>query len=224
MSLSSIRNPLESIVRWSSAVKIGSTAVGLFWFLQAVKDELLPEEWEDRLRLVNLLPHFRWYVWVILLLGVWLVGVLEGVIRWHKHEIAPILGRPNTLHRETFVVAGKIRDFITKFIADNGEMPRLYPTADDKERIRMNTAISDWSIRFSQQFRIALHQEVKDTLHKIQAEGIALDFARTGVLNLPTIYPHNLMDLAGQLMAGGLALTLKGDAQNTGSMPSSHVS
>jgi hypothetical protein len=55
--------------------------IGIFWFLQLIKDELLPEKWKERLRLLNLLPPRPWYIWVILLLVIALVGGLEGVVR-----------------------------------------------------------------------------------------------------------------------------------------------
>jgi len=93
----SFRYTVRSITRWSLTVKIGGVVIGVFWFLQLAKDELLPEEWEEHLRLLNLLPHFHWYIWVIICLSLALVGTLEGTMRWNKNEIAPMIGWPGSL-------------------------------------------------------------------------------------------------------------------------------
>jgi hypothetical protein len=205
----SMLRTLESITRWSLTVKVGGTIIGVFWFLQLIKDELLPERWEERLRLLNLLPHWPWYEWTIALLLVFLVGTIEGVIRWNGNEMAPILGWPGTLQNNSFMVAGKMRDFVQKFKADNGEVPRMYPTSDSSQQMRISAAISEWCTLFTRQFRVTLSDEVEDILNKIQAEGIPLDFTIVGVLEQPTLTPNSLLLVAGQLMAGGLSLTLK---------------
>jgi len=204
----SFRVTIEAIVRWSLTVKIGGATISVFWFLQLIKDELLPEDWGARLRLLNLLPHLPWYEWAIALLVVFLVGAIEGTLRWNRNEIASILGWTGTLQNDAFLLARRIRDFITKFIADNGEMPRIYPTNDDNERMRMNVAVSDWCNRFTHLFRATLSGEIEDNLNKIRAS-VPLDFTIIGVLKQPTLDPNSLMLLTGLVMAGGLSLTLK---------------
>lgn len=163
---------VKAIARWSLTVKIGSAAIAPFWFLQWIKNELLPAETEERLRLLNLLPHFHWYVWVIICLSVALVGSLEGMVRWNKNEIAPIVGWTGTLHNDAFLLARRIRDFIANFIVDNGEMPKLYPTNDNNERMRVNNEIGQWCNRFTARFRANLGDDVEKLLDRIKGEGI----------------------------------------------------
>ena len=204
----SFRRTFESVVNWSLTVKIGGTIIGVFWFLQLIKDEFLPEDWEARLRLLNLVPHFHWYIWAILALLVFLVGTFEGTFRWNKNEIAPILGWPGTLQNNAFLEAKKIRDFVANFTSTNGRSPEIYPTDDPNARTRMQIAASDWNNLFSQQFRVNLQTEVEDIIDKIEAEGIPMDYAIQSVLSQPSLNPNSVMLLAGLVMAGGLSLTL----------------
>jgi hypothetical protein len=205
----SIRGTAKKIVHWSLVVKIGGSIIGVFWFLQLIKDELLPEELEARLRLLNLIPHWPWYVWLILALLVCLIGLFEGTYRWNKHEVAPIIGWPETLQNEAFLLATKIRDFIEDFTDKNGLPPEIYPTGDENTRTRMQIAASDWNNRFTQQFRVNLRDEVGGVIDRIRAEGIPMDYAMEGILIQPHVNPNSVMLLAGLLMGGGLALTLK---------------
>jgi hypothetical protein len=207
--MSKLVSTFKSIVRWSLTVKIGGAAIGLFWFLQWIKNELLPAATEERLRLLNLLPHFPWYIWVIICLSVALVGTFEGVVRWNKNEIAPILGWPETLQNDASLLARRIRDFIAKFIADNGEMPKIVPTGDDNERIRMNGEVSGWCLRFTSLFRATLADDALNIIRRIRAEGVEVDFTIAGVIEQPTLTPHAVMLLSGLLMAAGLSITLK---------------
>jgi len=216
-----IRGTAKKIISWSLVVKIGGSIVGLFWFVQWLRDEFVPQQWEERLRIINLIPHWHWYVRVILALLVCLIGSFEGIYRWNKHEIAPIIGWAGTLQNDAFVVAQEIRDFIAGFITRNGEIPKIYPSNSADEQARMHTAVSNWCVLFSQQFRVTLSDEVEQTIDKIRAQGIPMDYAIEGVLAQPTLNPNSVMLLSGLLMGGGLSLTL---LRKVGSIPSSCIS
>jgi hypothetical protein len=203
----SLRRTIEAIFRWSLTVKIGGAAIGFFWFLQWIKNELLPAETEERLRLLNLLPHFHWYIWVILLLIVGLLGCLEGVVRWNRNEIVPIIGLEGTLQNEAFLLAKRIRDFVEQFVAENGEMPKFYPSVSQDEQTRMQVAMSEWCNRFTSLFRATLANEIEAMLRRIRALDAPMDFTFASTLKTQ-LGPSHVMLLASLLMGGGLATTL----------------
>lgn len=203
-----MRQVVRKIIHWSRAVKVGGALVSLFWFLQFIRDEFLPEDLGARMRLLNLLPHFHWYGWVILLLCVWIIGMFEGVVRWHNNEVAPILGLPGTLQHEAVALAGRMRDFIKRFVSENGLMPPVHPTTDEKERAQMAAASTAWGMKFSRQFRVELYDEVCAMAEKIRARGIPVDFSTEGNLTQALLSPNFVLLSAGILMAGGLALSL----------------
>ncbi|MGB9105961.1 MAG: hypothetical protein WCC59_14465 [Terriglobales bacterium] len=200
---------LEAITQRSLFVKVGGTAIGIFWFLQLVKDELLPEEWEGKLRLLNLLPHLHWYIWVILFLSVLLIGLVEGAIRWNSKDIAPILGWPGSLQNDAFQTASKMRDFIRTFISNNSEMPTLIVYSDEEKTRQAHREISEWCVRFTMLFRTTLDAEVRSTMGRIRAEGVPMDFSIMGLLDQASVSPDAVMSLAGLLMGAGLSLSLK---------------
>ena len=198
----------RKITEWSYTVKIGGAIVGLFWFLQWIRDEWLPQQWEERLRLINLIPHWHWYVWVILLLLVFLIGFFEGAVRWNRNEIAAMLGWPGTLQNEAFALARKMRDFVQEFAKTNGGIPKIHPTNDENERARMNAAASAWGMKFSQQFRVSLLGDVEKMVERIRAEGVPVDLTAETILNQSILFPNAVMLSAAYLMAGALSLSL----------------
>jgi hypothetical protein len=207
-NLNSYLLTLKAIARRSLTVKIGGTAIGIFWGLQLIKDELLPEKWEGKLRLLNLLPHFPLYIWGSLCAVIAVVVLVEGATRWNCVDIAPILGWPDSLHNNAFQTAAKIRDFIEDFISDNGEMPPITVYSDEEKTRQAHARISEWCIRFTMLFRSTLDTEVRDLLMRIRAEGIPLDFSIMGLLDQASVNPSTVMSVAGLLMAAGLSLSL----------------
>lgn len=58
--------------RWIAAPFAVMTA------FQAIRDEVLPADLKEKLRLLRWLPDWRWYVWALIALGVFCVALLEG--------------------------------------------------------------------------------------------------------------------------------------------------
>jgi hypothetical protein len=158
---------------------------------------LLPEKWETKLRLLNLLKrlHLPWYSWVISFLVVLLLGLLEGIIRWNIKTILPLIGLEGSLQNDAFQVAAKIRDFIGEFIRKNGKMP--------------NGETKEWCLKFTLLFRGTLNAEVRGMLARIEADGITMDSSISGLLDQAFLTPNVLMSVAGMLMGAGLSLSLK---------------
>lgn len=204
----SSRHTLRKIIDWSLTAKIGGSIIGLFWFLQWIRDEWLPQKWEERLRLINLIPHWHWYIWAILLLTVFLFGAFEGAVRWNRNEVAPLLGWPGTLQNGAFVLARRMRDFIQEFAKNNGGIPEIRPTNDENERIRMNAEATAWGMKFSQQFRVSLLEEAEKMVEKIRAQGVAIDLTAETILHQSVLFPNAVMLSAAYLMAGALSLSL----------------
>ena len=160
------------------------------------------------MRLINLIPHWHWYVWEILLLLVFLIGFFEGAVRWNRNEIAAMLGWPGTLQNEAFTLARKMRDFVQEFAKTNGGIPKIHPTNDENERARMNAAASAWGMKFSQQFRVSLLGDVEKMVERIRAEGVPVDLTAETILNQSILFPNAVMLSAAYLMAGALSLSL----------------
>ncbi len=188
----SFRRTLWAIIRHSLLVKAGGSIWSLFLLLRVVRDDFLPEKWRGQLRLLNLILNFHWYIWVIAVPCILLLGVLEGIARW---SIVPLAGWPGSLQNDAFQTATKMQNFIRDFISNNGKMP----VGDT----------SKWCGQFTALFRSTLKAEVREMLDRIEAEGVRLDSSITGLLDRAYVVPDDVMSIAGQLIAAGMSLSLK---------------
>lgn len=64
--------------RWIAAPFAVMTA------LQAIRDEVLPADLKEKLRLLRWLPDWPWYVWALVALGVFSLALLEGSYQFAK--------------------------------------------------------------------------------------------------------------------------------------------
>jgi hypothetical protein len=66
---------------WSPIVWVASGLFALYWILEFFRDEFGSPAIQDRFRLLNLIHHWQWRTWVLVVLGFLLASLLEGAFR-----------------------------------------------------------------------------------------------------------------------------------------------
>jgi hypothetical protein len=158
MAPTRIHHALSVIGRpiWLAIVGAPFAVVG---FLTWIRDELAPVELRERLKVLELLPHWRWQNWVITGLVVVFVFVFERSFRIAKRDAEKIEILEKRLKPKIRVV----------FHADNRgvgrtpvifQNPQLGPQQYDSKVVRLHIeALSDVRVTNCRAFLTALHME-----------------------------------------------------------------
>jgi hypothetical protein len=66
---------------WSPVTKLAYLIMATLWLLESIRDELLPSWYQEKFRLLNLIPRWQWRTRLILILALLLAALLEGSYR-----------------------------------------------------------------------------------------------------------------------------------------------
>jgi hypothetical protein len=186
--------------------RVVAGVISLFWFLQFVRDELLPTKYEEPLRLWNLLPHWSVSIWLAIAFGFLFLSFLEGTANWYRRKIAPLAGPLGSLQHSTAVLAADIGEFTRDFVRKHGPCPAMSPAADNVELERS----WQWEAKFSSAFRASsLLDRLKKVLDELRVQQLQSPTADQ-LASLATINPRIALDAAGVIFEMGLWASLNG--------------
>ena len=84
---------------------VANGVIGIYWLLEVLRDEFFSPAIQERFRLLNLIPHWQWRTWLLLILGVLLMSLLEGSYRVMESLKAGTISEINGVRKE--IVAAK---------------------------------------------------------------------------------------------------------------------
>jgi hypothetical protein len=155
----------QEIFECSRVMKWLSGGVAIFWGLQAFRDEFMSPELADRLRIVNLLPHWSIKTWIIVVLTSVLLTFLEGVLSWHARRLAPIIGPIGSFPSNITEASAAIAQCVYRFTEKNGMPPS--PRAADGETLQH---LWNWEKRLSAEFAFNCKEKVRVIANRLEAE------------------------------------------------------